>query len=784
MADNTANHIAKKEDSELHRDRYRVFIEDVADGFYETDLHGDFKFFNDAMCRIFGYSEEEIRDRNYCEFMDQKNAEFAFMNFNTIFRTGKGITDIIWEITRKDGEIRIVEISANLITDSNGQKAGFRGIARDITEKHLVQQSLKESEQRANEQYQASKRAEKRFRSLLHFLPDPVFVFNQDGTVTYVNPAFENVFGWTLDELRDKRIPFVPDSLVEEARQGTRRLYKEKVIHNFETRRLTKDGRLLDIVLNAAIFYEEENDPSGQVAILRDITREKRTARSNQALFSIAKALPQFRRLDDRLEFITREVQNLINVEGASVILVDEETKEFFFRVASYDDIRAGKILKETRFPLGKGIAGCVYRTGQPLVVQDTSESTEFFHQVDEKTGYQTKNILDVPICIRDRVIGVLCAVNKKHGDFDQADIEFLGTIANTVAIPIENAMIDEELKRTYDEIQGFNRAKERVLHHLSHELKTPVSVLDASFSLLSKKLSRVEDRGWGKILDRAKRNLSRILEMQYEIEDIIRQRDYKTYNMLSALLEACTDELEALFEDEIEKLKLETGNWKLETGFQDITRAIRKRTEELFGPRDAISEAIYLSDFVKETIQTLGPCFAHRKCNIKFQASSFKFHQIWIPSEVLSKITEGLIRNALENTPDGGQIEVTVRMGKKGPEFKVRDFGVGITADNQRMIFESNFTTRETMEYSSGKPFDFNAGGKGFDLLRMKIFSERYHFEIKMISKRCLFIPRDENICPGKIENCKHCKTVQDCLKSGGTAMTVRFFLYNSEAL
>ncbi len=267
---------------------------------------------------------------------------------------------------------------------------------------------------------------------------------------------------------------------------------------------------------------------------------------------------------------------------------------------------------------------------------------------------------------------------------------------------------------------------------------------------------------------------------MQYEIEDILRQRDYKTYNMLSALLDACTDELEALFEDEIENWKLETGNWKLETGFQDITHAIRKRTEELFGPREAVSEAIQLDDFVKKTIQDMESSFAHRQCNIKFQVSSFKF-QIWIPPEVLSKIAEGLIRNAVENTPDGGQIEVIVRMGKEGPEFEVRDFGVGITADNQRLMFESNFTTRETMQYSSRKPFDFNAGGKGFDLLRMKIFSERYHFEIRMISRRCLFIPQDENICPGKIENCKHCKTVQDCLNSGGTAMTVSFFLYNS---
>ena len=117
----------------IYRDRYRVFIEEVADGFYECNLRGDFKYFNNALCRIFGYPREEIQDRNYREFMDEDNARIAFDSFNKIYQTGREITEIIWQIIRKDGETRIVEISANVITDDSGEKIGFRGIARDIT---------------------------------------------------------------------------------------------------------------------------------------------------------------------------------------------------------------------------------------------------------------------------------------------------------------------------------------------------------------------------------------------------------------------------------------------------------------------------------------------------------------------------------------------------------------------------------------------------------------------------------------------------------------------------
>ncbi len=611
-----------EEDSKTHRERYRVFIEDVADGFYETNIRGDFKFFNDALCRIFGYSRSEIQDHNYREFMDEKNAEIAFDSLNKIYRTGKDVFDIKWEIIRKDGETRYLEISASLIVDDDGRKVGFRGIARDVS-------------------------------------------------------------------------------------------------------------------------------------------REKRAAKTNQALFRIAKALYQYPRLDERLEFIAKEVQDLLFVKGAFVILIDEDKQEFFFRVAAYEDKEAVKRFKEIRFPADKGVAGHVYRTGQPLIVPDTSKSSYFFKHVDEQSGYETQNMLDVPIRIQDRMIGVLCAVNKKEGEFDQTDVELLSTIGNLVGLPIENARINEELNRSFEEVKSLNRAKDRVIHHLSHELKTPISVLAASLALLTKKLSGIEDQSWKSILDRAQRNLDRILEMQYEVEDILREKEYKTYHMLSTLLDVCTDELEALVSDELDD--------------KDVVQKIRRRVESLFGPRESIPQEIQLDRFAEESIQSLRPRFAHRKCNLvtKFESAP----SIFIPSDVLSKIVEGLIRNAVENTPDGARIEVTVRNGKKGPVFEVKDFGVGITEDNQRLIFESNFTTYETMQYSSKNKYDFNAGGKGFDLLRMKIFSERYNFKIRMTSNRCRFIPRDEDLCPGNVEDCSYCQNIEDCLDSGGTTMIVQFF-------
>ena len=394
----------KNKSTRIHEDRYRVLIEDVADGFYEVDLQGNFKFFNNSLCRIFGYDRREIQGHNFREFMDEENARIAYEAFNRIYRTGRGITDIKWEIARKDGQKRHLEISANPIIDDSGQKAGFRGIARDVTSRVLAQQALKESETCALELSRSSRRAEQRYRAFLKFLPDPVFVFNLDRTVSYLNPAFEKVFGWTLQEMKGKIIPFVPDDLKAETRLGLERLFNQKVIHGFETKRLTKDGRLLDIIIDGAIFYDEDNHPAGQVITLRDVTREKRTARINQALFRISKALHRYRGLDERLAFITREVRDLMGVEGASVILLDEEKQEFFFRESVYDDDKTGEKMKEIRFPADKGVAGHVYKTAKPLIVLDTSTDPHFFQQVDEQARYLTRNMLDVPLQIQERM--------------------------------------------------------------------------------------------------------------------------------------------------------------------------------------------------------------------------------------------------------------------------------------------------------------------------------------------------------------------------------------------
>jgi len=335
-----------------------------------------------------------------------------------------------------------------------------------------------------------------------------------------------------------------------------------------------------------------------------------------------------------------------------------------------------------------------------------------------------------------------------------------LSMIGGTVALSVENARVSNELKKAYEEVTSLNRAKDNVINHLSHELKTPVAVLASSLNILTRKLVALPEETWKPSIERAQRNLDRIKDIEYEVEDIMRDKQHKTYGLLSLILDQYTDELESLITEE--------------AGDVPIVERVRKRIEEIFGPKEIVQEEIVLDEYVKERLEYSKPLFSHRQ--VEIIRNLVPTPPIYIPSDPLQKVIDGLIKNAVENTPDEGKIEITVRKKGKGSELVVHDYGVGIIEEAQRRIFEGFFTTQDAMVYSSKRPYDFNAGGKGADLLRMKIFSERYNFKIDMTSSRCGFIPKESDICPGRISICTFCKKKEDCYHSGGTIFSLYF--------
>jgi PAS domain S-box-containing protein len=632
------------------------------------------------------------------------------------------------------------------LIDESGEIVGAIETFQDVSKRRRAEEDLRVSESR--------------YRTLLDFVPYPIGVFTMEGFPIYLNPGFTKVFGWTLDDLEGKKIPFVPQEAKKETVENLKRLYSEKILLRHESKRLTKDGRILDMSIRAAVFSQSTEEPSGVIAIFRDITQEKRIARINEAMLLISLALPRYPNLEALLDYVNGEVKRLLNTEGCVTILLDEEKKEFFILGAAYDKSDMERKAKEARFPMDQLLAARIVKTGEPMIVSDTSRDRHLHEQRDQKLGFKTRNLALVPLRGREQIRGVLCAINKKEGDFVQADVELLEMIAGTVALSIENARVSDELRKAYEEVTSLNRAKDKVINHLSHELRTPIAVLSGALAVLTRRMESLPEATWKPLVEMAQRNLKRMEDIQFQVEDIMEDRQYRPYAVLSLLLDECADELAVLAAQE--------------TGDGAAVERIRKKIEGLFGPKESAPVKLKLEEAVKERLRVLRPSFSHRQVEILTKID--RVPPIFIPQEVIRKVIDGLIKNAVENTPDEGKIEIAVQPKGEGALLLVHDYGVGIPEEAQKRIFEGFFHTQDTMAYSSKRPFDFNAGGKGADLLRMKIFSERYHFQIDMASVRCKHLMNATTVCPGRISQCPFCSGTESCHQSGGTVFSLYF--------
>jgi HD-GYP domain-containing protein (c-di-GMP phosphodiesterase class II) len=137
----------------------------------------------------------------------------------------------------------------------------------------------------------------------------------------------------------------------------------------------------------------------------------------------------------------------LLDAEAGSLILIDQDSGDMFFEVAIGDK---GDKVKEVRLKKGEGIAGWVAEKGEAIIIHDVQSDQRFFKTADKRSTFITRDMVCVPVKTKDKVIGVLEAINRKNGIFDEEDKEALTSLANQVAIAIENANLYQELREVF----------------------------------------------------------------------------------------------------------------------------------------------------------------------------------------------------------------------------------------------------------------------------------------------------------------------------------------------
>jgi len=119
------------------------------------------------------------------------------------------------------------------------------------------------------------KASESQLKTILEANPDPMIVYDLSGYPKYLNPAFTDVFGWSLDEVEDRKIPYIPEDQEQMTSENIKAVFEKGKPLSFETRRLTKFNECIDVLLSAAVNKNDQGESVGIVMNLTDITDKK-----------------------------------------------------------------------------------------------------------------------------------------------------------------------------------------------------------------------------------------------------------------------------------------------------------------------------------------------------------------------------------------------------------------------------------------------------------------------------------------------------------------------------
>jgi GAF domain-containing protein len=156
-------------------------------------------------------------------------------------------------------------------------------------------------------------------------------------------------------------------------------------------------------------------------------------------LLEITVLLNSTLKLEELLGLILSSASELLDAETSSLFLLDDETGELTVVVATG---QPAEDVVQQRVPAGEGIVGWVVANDEPATVDSPADDARFYSGIDEKTGFETRNLLAAPLRTKERVIGVIEVINKRSGAFSERDVELATALASHAAIAVDNARL------------------------------------------------------------------------------------------------------------------------------------------------------------------------------------------------------------------------------------------------------------------------------------------------------------------------------------------------------
>jgi PAS domain S-box-containing protein len=557
---------------------------------------------------------------------------------------------------------------------------------------------------------------EQKFQRILEHATEGIFQAGLEGRFVSANPSFARLFGYSsspellesVHQMRDQVFvdPIRYDELV-------RLLREHDGVPNFEALVRRKGGESFWVSMDVRMVYDRSRNRALFEGTVRDVTKRK------EAEEALAESEERYRTV------IEHSNDGIAIVHEGRHLYVNRKFVEMF------------------------GYHGVDEIIGMPVIETVHPEDRR---RVGEINARRTKGL---PVPARYEFKGITKGGGMMHLEASAAGITYrnLPVILVFLRDITERKNAEEIFLQSHRQLEQLNRAKTKAVNHISHELKTPLSVIQGSMRLLRGRLDGTPFAEQAESMFQAmEKNLLRLFQMQKEAERLLRAtRDVDSLALL----------------DDINRLKERLTD--LGELPPDISASCDGLREWVSGclPGTETFRPIRMHSFLSEGAKKALALAADRRVNIRVEGN--EDIRVLMDPTVLSEMIDGLIKNAIENTPDGGMVTLSVE--ERESVFVVTsDTGVGITEEDQKCIFDGLFHAKDTERYTSKRPYSFGAGGKGLDLLRMKVNAQRFAFGLSVKSIRCPYLSDEEDECPGDIALCAHCTTTGDCYLSGST--------------
>jgi signal transduction histidine kinase len=334
--------------------------------------------------------------------------------------------------------------------------------------------------------------------------------------------------------------------------------------------------------------------------------------------------------------------EEFIDAEASSVYDLEEDNNELSIRLARGEKKSAVEGLK---MKVGEGIAGSVVATGKPVVIQDVLKDDRFSDKFDRLTGFKTRSMICVPLILRERPVGALQVMNKRNrAPFRQADLELLNSMAQLIAVAMENAklyqrleerfeMTSQELASTQKKLIRSERlaAMGHLVQGVAHEIRNPVMTI-------------------GGFAHRLKRELNHNYKYQKYIDIILDE---------SGRLERLVREVRDFSEIQSASLQL-----------------------------DSMEPAIH------EVLQIFEPLAENRHVKISVEIAN-DLPRISMDSSQLVIAMSNIMENALEAMPKGGNLTLLAIRDDQHLTISFKDTGVGINPEQLDALYDPFVTSK-----------------------------------------------------------------------------------------